>query len=115
MKRENVRLYRENYWTRDRRMLSDTVLPTDPVPLTVEGGIVGMVTDVHRGRRGWVLGTLHSRWLGEDLDLTDLACQAEFSGGTWQYARRNRIIMDRAHLRGVRVGTNPCWKGMWIK
>lgn len=125
MRRDNVRLYREGRWTTDGRMLVDTRLPLDPIPLlslptpdsNYDGVLVcGAVQDVHRGRRGWVLGTV-TTWRTDDVDpdFTGFACQAEFAQATTDHDERDRLVMRNARLESVMIGQSPCWKGMWIK
>jgi hypothetical protein len=128
MRRENVRLYREGKWTRDGRMLLDTTHRIEPLPLLVAGPdgsgdgalLMGSVIDIHRGKRGWMLGTLISFAAdGVDPDFRGLCCQAEFDQAEI-YRRRRRLfgwgaVMPGARLCAVLVGDKPCWKGMEIR
>lgn len=127
MKRENVRLYREGRWTFDDRMIVESVLPTEAIPLMVAGVdgshdgslVMGEVNDVHRGRWGWVLGSLMS-WSSDtvDPDFTGFYCEADFDQVVLSYKThwlRARPTFSEARLRAVTVGCKPCWRGMKIR
>lgn len=119
-----IRLALEGTATNDGRLLQPDSLEWGDKQLPVRSGrhiggrnprteyrLVGTVQDVRRERDGWVTGDL---WTAGDFDPRGVAAQVDLDLLEEGPSTPELQVFKQARLRGVTLGTSPCWDGMVI-